>query len=158
MRKLFEEELIHPSVAGSKGANEKELSAFGVEGKHFERDEHNVPQTTDLGRKEVAPTYTFLGGRPRYVDWVYPEAVKANVEWQNATFPYIEKTPFDGIRVQRPSKYSGLQIPTEDKFTDIMRGRRPVSDAKQIATEWRRDGGDEARDFYLKVLRDNGRA
>lgn len=247
MRRLFEEELIHPSVAGSKGANEKELigagqitvyrdglggwkellqqhrskdpdfdigvfplfahdggkplmyhntaagiftfirkgqpkekveeilsilnwcaapygtkeyelATFGVEGKHFERDAHNVPQATDLGRKEVAQTYIFLGGRPLYVDWIYPEAVKANVEWQNAGFPHIEKTPFDGIRVQRPSKYSGLQVPTEDKFTDIMRGRRPVSDAKQIATEWRRDGGDEARDFYLKVLRDNGRA
>jgi hypothetical protein len=53
---------------------------------------------------------------------------------------------------------SGLQIPTEDKFTDIVRGRHPVSDARQIASEWRRDGGNEARDFSMKVPRDNGRA
>jgi putative aldouronate transport system substrate-binding protein len=140
------------------GTKEYEMSNFGVEGRHFTRDENNVPQATDLGRKEVAYTYGFLGGRPLYVDWVWADAVRANVEWQNATFPFIEPTPTAGIRIQRPSKYSGLQVPTEDKFTDIMRGRRPVSDAKQIADEWRRDGGDEARDFYMKVLQDNGRA
>ncbi|GAA3465657.1 extracellular solute-binding protein [Nonomuraea roseola] len=144
--------------AAPYGTKEYELSYFGVKGKHFDLDSSGVPKLTDLGTKEVAYTYGFLGGRPLYVDWPFPEAAKANIEWQNATFQYIEKTPFDGIRVQRPSKYSGLQVPTEDKFTDIMRGRRPVSDVKQIVTEWKRDGGDEAREFYMKVLRDNGRA
>ncbi|MEU6738892.1 extracellular solute-binding protein [Streptosporangium sandarakinum] len=145
--------------AAPYGTKEYELSNFGVEGKHFTRDDKNVPQPNDLGRKEVAPTYLFLGGRPIFVDWVaYPDAVKANMEWQRATFPHVEKTPFDGIRIQRPAKLSGLQVPTEDKFTDIMRGRRPVSDVRQIVAEWRRDGGDEARDFYMKILRDNGRA
>ncbi|WP_305000296.1 extracellular solute-binding protein [Streptosporangium sp. 'caverna'] len=145
-------------TAAPYGTKEYELANFGVEGKHFARGANGIPEVNDLGRKEVAYTYGFLGGRPLYVDWPFPEAVKLNVEWQNASFKYIEKIPFDGIRVQRPSKMSGLQIPTEDKFTDIMRGRRPVSDTKQIVTEWRRDGGDEARDFYMKVLRDNGRA
>ncbi|MET8385410.1 extracellular solute-binding protein [Streptosporangium canum] len=145
-------------TAAPFGTEEYELANFGVEGRHFTRGANGIPELTDLGRKEVAYTYGFLGGRPLYVDWSYPDAVKLNLEWQNATFPFIEKAPFDGIRIQRPSKYSGLQIPTEDKFTDIMRGRRPVGDARQIVAEWRRDGGDEARDFYLKVLRDNGRA
>ncbi|GAT66596.1 sugar ABC transporter substrate-binding protein [Planomonospora sphaerica] len=140
------------------GTREYELSNFGVEGKHFKRGDNGIPELTDLGRKEVAYTYGFLGGRPLYVDWPYPDAVKLNVEWQNASFPHLEKAPFDGIRVQRPSRMSGLQVPTEDKFTDIMRGRRPVSDAKQIVAEWQRDGGNEARDFYMKVLQDNGRA
>ncbi|HEY9524485.1 MAG TPA: extracellular solute-binding protein [Thermopolyspora sp.] len=141
------------------GTKEYELQTYGVEGKHFTRDADNVPQPTDLGRKEAQPTYVFLGGRPIVADFVtYPDAVRGSVEWQNASFKYIEKTPFDGIRIQRPSKMNGLQIPTEDKFTDVMRGRRPVSDVKKIADEWRRDGGDEARDFYMKVLRDNGRA
>ncbi|GGK56579.1 sugar ABC transporter substrate-binding protein [Planomonospora parontospora subsp. parontospora] len=140
------------------GTKEYELSNFGVEGEHFKRGDNGIPELTDLGRKEVAYTYGFLGGRPLYVDWPYPDAVKLNVEWQNASFPHLEKAPFDGIRVQRPSRMSGLQVPTEDKFTDIMRGRRPVSDAKQIVAEWQRDGGNEARDFYMKVLQDNGRA
>ncbi|WP_308250744.1 extracellular solute-binding protein [Nonomuraea rhizosphaerae] len=144
--------------AAPYGTKEYELSNFGVKDKHFTLDDKGIPQLTDLGRKEVAFTYGFLGGRPIFVDWPYPEAVKASVEWQNSSFKYIEKTPFDGIKIQRPAKYAGLQVPTEDKFTDIMRGRRPVSDAKQIADEWRRDGGEEAREFYLKVLRDNGRA
>ncbi|MEU3163434.1 extracellular solute-binding protein [Streptosporangium sp. NPDC006930] len=144
--------------AAPYGTKEYELSNFGVEGKHFKRDAKGIPEATDLGRKEVAYTYGFLAGRPLYVDWAFPDAVKLNMEWQNASFQYLEKGPFDGIRIQMPSKFSGLRVPTEDKFTDIMRGRRPVSDAKQIVTEWRRDGGDEAREFYMKVLRDNGRA
>ncbi|MET8160824.1 extracellular solute-binding protein [Sphaerisporangium sp. NPDC005289] len=141
------------------GTKEYELATYGVEGKHFTRDDKGVPQFTDLGRKEAQPTYVFLGGRPIAADYVaFPDAVRGSVGWQNASFKYIEKTPLDGIRDQRPSRMAGLQIPTEDKFTDIMRGRRPVSDVKQIVAEWRRDGGDEAREFYMKVLRDNGRA
>ncbi|WP_248958808.1 extracellular solute-binding protein [Sphaerisporangium perillae] len=141
------------------GSKEYELATYGVEGKHFTRDAKGVPQYTDLGRKEAQPSYVFLGGRPIVADYVtFPDAVQGNLGWQKNSFQYIEKTPLDGIRHQRPSRMAGLQIPTEDKFTDIMRGRRPVSDIKQIVAEWRRDGGDEARDFYMKVLRDNGRA
>ncbi|GAA1276159.1 extracellular solute-binding protein [Sphaerisporangium rubeum] len=141
------------------GTKEYELATYGVEGKHFDRDQAGVPQPTDLGRKEIAPSYVFLGGRPLVAEFVaYPDAVRDSVTWQNESFKYIEPTPLAGIRHQRPSKMSGLQVPTEDKFTDVMRGRRPVSDIKKIVEEWRRDGGDEARDFYLKVLRDNGRA
>ncbi|MEU8110492.1 extracellular solute-binding protein [Nonomuraea muscovyensis] len=144
--------------AAPYGTKEYELSNYGVKGKHFELGSDGVPKLTDLGTKEVAYTYGFLGGRPLYVDWPFPEDVKLSLDWQNASFKHIERNPFAGIRIQRPSKYSGLQVPTEDKFTDVMRGRRPVSDVRQIAQEWRRDGGDEAREFYLKVLRDNGRA
>ncbi|WP_084958061.1 extracellular solute-binding protein [Thermoactinospora rubra] len=140
------------------GTKEYELSNYGVKDKHFTLGSDGFPKPTELGTKEVAYTYGFLGGRPLYVDWPFPDAAKLNLEWQNNTFQYIERNPFAGIRIQRPSKYSGLQVPTEDKFTDIMRGRRPLGDAKQIVSEWRRDGGDEAREFYMKVLRDNGRA
>jgi len=146
-------------TAAPFGTKEYELYIHGVEGKHFTRDSDGVPQKTELGLKEAAETYIFLGGRPLVTDWVaYPEAVEMCAKWQNESFQYIQPSPFAGIRVQRPSKLSGLQVPTEDKFTDIMRGRRPVSDVKKIVADWRRDGGDEGRDFYMKVLQDNGRA
>ncbi|GAA5060379.1 putative aldouronate transport system substrate-binding protein [Thermocatellispora tengchongensis] len=146
-------------TAAPFGTKEYEMYVYGVEGEHFTRDDDGVPQKTELGLKEAAETYIFLGGRPLVTDWVaYPDAVRACAKWQNDSFRYIQPTPFDGIRVQRPARMSGLQVPTEDKFTDIMRGRRPVSDVKKIVEEWRRDGGDEAREFYMRVLRDNGRA
>ncbi|MCC5580796.1 extracellular solute-binding protein [Microtetraspora sp. AC03309] len=146
-------------TAAPFGTKEFETYMYGVEGKHFTRDANGAPQKNELGLKENTDTYIFLGGRTLPTDWVaFPDAVQANAAWQNASFQYIEAQPTDGIRIQRPSKLSGLQVPTEDKFTDIMRGRRPVSDVKKIVEEWRRDGGDEARDFYMKVLQDNGRA
>lgn len=70
--------------AAPYGTEEYEPSGFGVEGRHFARDANHVPQLTDLGRKEVAYTHGLLGGRPIVVDWIWPEAVKAHVAWQNA--------------------------------------------------------------------------
>ncbi|GAA4205562.1 hypothetical protein GCM10022252_66310 [Streptosporangium oxazolinicum] len=55
------------------------------------------PPANDPGREEVAHTYGFLGGRPLYVDRPRPD----DVEWRNASFPYLEKGPFDGIGIQR---------------------------------------------------------
>jgi putative aldouronate transport system substrate-binding protein len=146
-------------TAAPFGTEEYELYTAGVEGQHFTRDENGAPQRSELGLKEAAESYIFLGGRPLVTEWVnYPEDVTACAKWQNDSFKYIQTQPTSGIRIQRPAKLSGLQVPTEDKFTDIMRGRRPVSDAKDIIAEWQRDGGNEARDFYLKVLQENGRA
>jgi len=146
-------------TAAPFGTKEYEMYTYGVEGEHFTRDDNGVPQKTELGLKEAAESYIFLGGRPLVTDWVaYPDAVVAAAKWHNDSFKYIEPQPHSGIRVQRPSQLSALQQPTEDKFTDIMRGRRPIGDIKQIVDEWRRDGGNEGRDFYMKVLQDNGRA
>lgn len=55
------------------------------------------------------------------------------------------------------TKIATIQQPTEDKMTDIKRGRRPITDLEAVVTEWRNTGGDEAREFYAKVLADNGR-
>ena len=237
MRKLFKEELIHPNVVGSKGANEKDLFGAGrspstadgtrrLEGTApaahrknpdfalgafplFAHDGgtpimyHNnaagiftfvkkglaegedrgdplhpqlvaprrtAPRSTSSptsasrastsprrqrhpaahrpGRKEVAYTYVFLGGRPLVRDWPYPEAVKANIDWQNASFKYIEKTPFDGIRIQRPSKYVAACRcrPRTSSPTSCAAAGRSATPSRS-STEWRRDGGDEAREL-----------
>ncbi len=55
------------------------------------------------------------------------------------------------------TKLATITQPTEDKMTDIKRGRRPLSDLDSVVTEWRNTGGDEAREFYAKVLADNNR-
>ena len=40
-----------------------ELRKYGMEGKHFTRGRRRQPGPTDLGRKEIADQYGFLGGR-----------------------------------------------------------------------------------------------
>lgn len=139
------------------GTQEYELVNNGVEGKHYNVENGQVKQT-DLGRKEFAPTYMFLSGRPNAnAKSEYKGLVQSLWDWENNAQKFLEDDPFVGIRVETPSKMAGLAQPTEDKMQEIFRGKRPVSDWQQIVKDWQEQGGNEAREFYMKVARENGR-
>lgn len=144
-------------ASGPFGTQEYELVTNGVEGKHYEVEGGKVKQTA-LGRKEVAPTYMFLSGRPNANAMSqYEGLVQAQWDWQTKAATLLENDPFVGIRVETPSKMAGLTVPTEDKMQEIFRGKRPVSEWPKILKEWQDQGGNEAREFYMKVARENGR-
>jgi putative aldouronate transport system substrate-binding protein len=139
------------------GTQEYELVNNGVEGKHYTVEGGKVDQT-DLGRKEVAPTYMFLSGRPpANAMSQYDGLVQSLYDWQTGAAKVLENDPFVGIRVERPSKMAGLVTPTEDKMQEIYRGKRPISEWPKILKDWQEQGGNEAREFYMKVARENGR-
>jgi len=145
-------------TASPFGTEENQLYNYGVEGKHYTRLPSGAPKLTPLGQKEIAPTYLFLGGRPNAITQSeYPGYVEAMSTWQNLAAKYREKNLFEGIRVEQPAKYAALAQPFDDKLQDIYRGRRPMSDLKVAIKEWQTKGGDAGRDFFAKVLSDNGR-
>jgi putative aldouronate transport system substrate-binding protein len=145
-------------TAAPFGTEENQLYNYGVEGKHYTRQASGAPKLTALGQKEVASTYIFLGGRPLAITQSeYPGYVQAMSKWQNEAVKVREKNLFEGIRVEQPAKMAALNQPFDDKLQDIYRGRRPVSDLKAAVKEWQTNGGNEGRDFYAKVLSDNGR-
>ena len=41
---------------------------------------------------------------------------------------------------------------------DIVRGRKKISDMQQAVSDWKSKGGDKLRDWYQKLLDDNGTA
>ena len=41
---------------------------------------------------------------------------------------------------------------------DVVRGRKKISDVQQAVSEWKSKGGDDLRDWYKKLLDDNGSA
>jgi putative aldouronate transport system substrate-binding protein len=146
-------------LAAPFGSKEYELARSGVEGKHFNRSPDGTPIPTDLGRKEMSEQYTFLGGRapielgtgdtPHYVEDLYA--------YSQRTVQYLDEDMFQGIKMELPPNYSRTIVITEDRLSDILRGRRPLGDLDQIVKDWRRTGGDEGRAFFEKVLADNGR-
>lgn len=145
-------------TAAPFGTEENQLYNYGVEGKHYTKESSGAPKLTALGQKEVAGTYIFLGGRPGAISQSeYPGYVEAMSKWQNDAAKLREKNLFEGIRVEQPSKMAALAQPFDDKLQDIYRGRRPMSDLKVAVKEWQTNGGNEGRDFYAKVLSDNGR-
>jgi putative aldouronate transport system substrate-binding protein len=69
----------------------------------------------------------------------------------------LEKDPWYGLKFEMPAKYKANMVPTEDRMTDIVRGRRPLSDLDAVVRQWRADGGDEARALLAAALTDAGR-
>jgi putative aldouronate transport system substrate-binding protein len=136
------------------GSQEYELISSGVEGKHFSRGQDGAPVPTELARTEIGGQFTSLGGRFPVVvssDDV-PNYVTDLLAYSRATAKYIEPDLFQGIKLQLPGNYSKNVVLSDDKLTDILRGRRPESDLAAIVREWRATGGDEARAFLEKAL------
>ncbi|MFI7211249.1 extracellular solute-binding protein [Micromonospora maritima] len=135
------------------GSKEAQLRDFGVEGRHHTTSP-NGPVKTDLAFKEIANQYFFISGRnptigpfpdtPRYVPDV--------LTYSNQMVKYLEKDPWDGVKLEMPAAYKANQVPTEDKFTDLLRGRRPMSDVDAIVAEWKSNGGEEARKLLADSL------
>lgn len=141
------------------GSQEYELVNYGAEGKHFTRAEDGSPVPTDLGRKELAAQFTFIGGRVavEVATADVPNYVKDVMTYERATVKYMQPDLFKGIKIALPANYSKTIIDMEDKLNDLMRGRRPLSDLSTLVQEWRNAGGDEGREFLEKTLADNGR-
>ncbi|MFI7063074.1 ABC transporter substrate-binding protein [Kribbella sp. NPDC050124] len=145
-------------TAAPFGTEENQLYMYGEEGKHYTKQPSGAPKLTPLGQKEVSQTYIFLGGRPAAITQSeYPGYVESMSAWQNAAAKVQQKSLFDGIRVEQPAKMAALNQPFDDALQDIFRGRRPVSELKTAVKQWQTNGGNEGRDFYAKVLSDNGR-
>mgnify|MGYP001214715079 FL=1 len=131
---------------------------YGKEGVHHELDDNGAPQLTDLGNSEVNDGYYFLSGRPPAVtESQYPDFVQWKCDWYNHAARFAEEDPFAGIRIQRPERFSAAETPMTDKVEDIIRGREDLGALDRAIADWRRDGGDEGREFYMEVLQEHGR-
>jgi putative aldouronate transport system substrate-binding protein len=128
-----------------------------MEGKHFTRGHDGAPVPTELARTEIGNQVELLGGRfPVVVSSEdVPNYVPELLAYSRATAKYIEPDLFQGMKVQLPGNFSKNVVLSEDKLSDILRGRRPESDLAAIVQEWRATGGDEARAFLEKALSEN---
>jgi len=140
------------------GTSEFFLREYGVEGKHYTL-RGGVPVKQDLAFKEIQNQYFFISGRSPVVQPTpdTPNYVQDMLGYSNAMVKFLEKDPWDGLKLEYPAKFKATLVPTEDKMTDIVRGRRPVSDLDGVVKDWRASAGDEARAFMAKALSDAGR-
>ncbi|MGX7675164.1 extracellular solute-binding protein [Plantactinospora sp. DSM 117369] len=140
------------------GTREFDLREYGVEGTHHNRTATG-PVKTDLGFKEIQNQYFFISGRSPVVQPFpqTPNYVRDMLTYSNEMVKYLEKDPWSGLKLEMPARFKASLTPTDDKVTDLLRGRRPISDLETIVAEWRNGGGDEAREFRAKALADAGR-
>jgi putative aldouronate transport system substrate-binding protein len=141
------------------GTTEFLLREYGIEGKHYTRRGDGAPVKQDLAFKEIQNQYFFISGRSPVVQPTpdTPNYVRDMLAYANAMVKFMERDPWDGLKLEYPAKFKATLVPTEDKVTDIVRGRRPLSDLDGLVSEWRAGAGDETRAFMAKALSDAGR-
>lgn len=142
-------------LAAPFGTEERQLIAYGIEGRDFTRGPSGAPILTDQGRLDLMQWVVadIVNPAPSYFDPLGPDFVQHVV---NALKQY------EAVGVQDPtvgfySESAGRQglIANQrfgDGVTDIVAGRRPLSDLDSLVSEWRSGGGEQVRKEYLDAM------
>ncbi|GAA2655714.1 extracellular solute-binding protein [Streptomyces vastus] len=144
--------------AAPYGTKEFMLTAYGVEGIDYEIKD-GLPVKTTQGVNEVNGAYDYTGNPAPYVAYPdFPEVTKGIVEWQQRMGAFTKKSSFFGLTVTEPNRWANLADDFEQLEDDAVRGRKKISDVQQAVADWKSKGGDDLRDWYKKLLDDNGSA
>ncbi|MET8027963.1 extracellular solute-binding protein [Streptomyces avermitilis] len=162
VNKKASESVIHEVLAVANvtaapyGTKEYMLTNYGVEGTHYTVKD-GVPTKTDQGNNEVSNAYVMIaspGATIAHPD--FPDVAKGQVEWQQRMGAFTKKSSFYGMQITEPSRYTNLSNDFEQLEDDIVRGRKKTSDMQQAVSDWKSKGGDKLRDWYQKILDENG--
>lgn len=142
--------------AAPYGTTENRLRLFGVEGEHY-RVEDGLPVRTEAGIRDVVPdTYTFIATPAHTI--AYPDlpwVVEYWTGWQQRNMPFVRDPLFLGRQIAEPPRLANLADSFEELEDDVVRGRASIRDVRNAVDEWRRNGGDELRDWYQRLLEED---
>lgn len=144
--------------ASPYGTKEYMLTVYGVEGTDYTLKD-GMPTKTTKGNNEVFGAFDYTGDPAAYLAHPdLPEIARLQVEWQQRTGAFVKKSSFYGLTITEPNRWTNLANDFEQLEDDIVRGRKKISDMQQAVSDWKSKGGDGLRDWYKKLLDDNGSA
>ncbi|MET7702465.1 extracellular solute-binding protein [Streptomyces sp. NPDC005485] len=145
-------------TAAPYGTKEYMMTNYGVEGTHYTVKD-GVPTKTDQGNIDVMNAFVMVASPAATIAHPdFPEVAKGQVEWQQRMGAFTKKSSFYGMQITEPNRYTNLSNDFEQLEDDIVRGRKKISDMQQAVSDWKSKGGDKLRDWYKKILDDNGSA
>ncbi|MBD0424123.1 extracellular solute-binding protein [Streptomyces sp. TRM S81-3] len=145
-------------TAAPYGTKEYMATNYGVEGTHYTVKD-GVPTKTDQGNIDVMNAYVMIASPAATIAHPdYPEVARGQVEWQQRMGAFTKKSAFYGMQITEPARYTNLSNDFEQLEDDIVRGRKKIGDMQQAVSDWRSKGGDKLRDWYKKLLDENGSA
>lgn len=145
-------------TAAPYGTKEFMLTNYGVEGTHYSVED-GVPVKNDTGNNHVVNAYVMVASpAPTIAHPDFANIAKGQVEWQQRMGAFTRKTPFYGMQITEPSRLTSLSNDFEQLEDDIVRGHKKIGDMQQAVSDWKSKGGDELRDWYRKILDENGPA
>ncbi|MER6110232.1 extracellular solute-binding protein [Streptomyces hirsutus] len=146
------------ATAAPYGTKEFMLTNYGVEGTHYSVED-GVPVKNDTGNNHVVNAYVMVASpAPTIAHPDFANIAKGQVEWQQRMGAFTRKTPFYGMQITEPSRLTSLSNDFEQLEDDIVRGHKKVGDMQQAVSDWKSKGGDKLRDWYRKILDENGPA
>ncbi|MBO1330861.1 extracellular solute-binding protein [Streptomyces sp. VRA16 Mangrove soil] len=162
IRKGASKEVIENALAAANfsaapyGTKERMLVDYGVEGTHYTVKD-GVPVKNDRGNSEVLNAWAMLAQpAPFTAHPDLPDIARKQVEWQQRQGANLKKTSTFGMNIIEPSRYANLATPFEQLELDYARGHKSLSDVQQAISTWKSSGGDKLRDWYKKLLDENG--
>ncbi|MCH5675723.1 extracellular solute-binding protein [Streptomyces gilvus] len=145
-------------TAAPYGTKEYMMTNYGVEGTHYTVKD-GVPVKTTAGNNQVLNAYVMVASPAATIAHPdFPDVAKAQVEWYQRMGSFTKKSSFYGQMITEPSRFINLGNDFEQLEDDITRGRKKISDMQQAVSDWKSKGGDKLRDWYKKLLDDNGSA
>lgn len=145
-------------TAAPYGTKEYMATNYGVEGTHYTVKD-GVPTKTDQGNIDVMNAFVMIASPAATIAHPdFPEVAKGQVEWQQRMGAFTRKSSFYGMQITEPARYTNLSNDFEQLEDDVVRGRKKISDVQQAVSDWKSKGGDELRDWYRKILDENGTA
>ncbi|MEU0387275.1 extracellular solute-binding protein [Streptomyces chartreusis] len=144
--------------ASPYGTKEYMLTVYGVEGTDYTVKD-GVPTKTTKGVNEVNGAFDYTGDPAAYIAHPdLPEIAKQQVEWQQRMGAFTKKSSFQGMTITEPNRWTNLADDFEQLEDDVVRGRKKISDMQQAVSDWKKQGGDDLRAWYRKLLDDTGSA
>ncbi|MFE1056085.1 extracellular solute-binding protein [Streptomyces rochei] len=145
-------------TAAPYGTKEYMATNYGVEGTHY-TVEDGVPTKTEQGNIDVMNAYVMIASpAPTIAHPDFPEVARGQVEWQQRMGAHTKKSTFYGMQIVEPARWTNLSNDFEQLEDDVIRGRKKIGDMQQAVSDWRSKGGDKLRDWYKKLLDENGTA
>ncbi|WAX77672.1 extracellular solute-binding protein [Streptomyces sp. KMM 9044] len=145
-------------TAAPYGTKEYMLTNYGVEGTHYTVKD-GVPTKNDQGNIDVMNAYVMVASPAATIAHPdFPEVAKGQVEWQQRMGAFTRKSPFYGMQITEPTRYTNLSNDFEQLEDDVIRGRKKIGDVQQAVSDWKSKGGDKLRDWYQEILDENGPA
>ncbi|MEU9522138.1 extracellular solute-binding protein [Streptomyces sp. NPDC048224] len=145
-------------TAAPYGTKEYMATNYGLEGTHYTVKD-GVPTKTDQGNIDVMNAYVMVASPAATIAHPdFPEVAKGQVEWQQRMGAVTKKPSFYGMQITEPARWTNLSNDFEQLEDDVVRGRKKIGDVQQAVSDWKSKGGDKLRDWYRKILDENGPA
>jgi putative aldouronate transport system substrate-binding protein len=140
-------------IASPFGTEEAQITQYGIEGRDFTFDDRGNPVINDQGRQDQLPWNGIVNPARWYYDPLGPEYVthvvgifkqyEAVGVWDPTVGYYSESNGRQGVIA---NQHFG------DGITDIVTGRRALSELDTLLAQWRNEGGDQVRHEYEDAM------